>query len=75
MKAYRGDYSYSHLYATSSRLKTIAHDLHTLGYGLQDITKIKNKQVEELVKFWKEKSLSVGTIKNRRADMRFVGER
>jgi len=62
-------------YATQVRrerdLTLIANQLHGLGYrGMQTVS-LKPKHIEALTKHWLNQSLSVGTIKNRMASIRW----
>jgi hypothetical protein len=52
-------------------LSNIANDLHELGYRHMRATSLKQKHVEALVTHWLKRSLSVGTIKNRMAALRW----
>lgn len=71
---YEGKISYEKRHGMASRLMTSVKDLHGLGYELKGINNIKQKHVAALVNHWKDKSLSVGTIKNRLSDLRFICE-
>jgi len=61
-------------YAThADRRKMLSHFAATLvsrGYGLRNISGLKQKHVVAVVKHWKEKNLAVSTIKNRLAAVR-----
>ena len=52
-------------------LTLIANELHTLGYRQMQARSLKPKHIEALVKQWQEKSLSIGTINNRMATIRW----
>ncbi|PCI36627.1 MAG: integrase, partial [Thiotrichales bacterium] len=48
--------------------------LQTTGFVIRNITSLKPKHIDALVNYWKTKNLSVGTIKNRLTDFRYVGK-
>ena len=48
-----------------------ANELHTMGYRRMQAKSLKPKHIEALVKYWQEKDLSIGTIKNRMAALRW----
>ena len=52
-------------------LTLIANELQTMGYKQMQARSIKPKHIEALVTRWQEKSLSIGTIKNRMAAIRW----
>ena len=52
-------------------LTLIANELHTLGYRQMQAKSLKPKHIEALIKQWQEKDLSIGTIKNRMATIRW----
>lgn len=52
-------------------LSKIADELHDLGYRHMRATSLKQKHIGVLVKHWFERRLSVGTIKNRMAALRW----
>ncbi|MDE0411666.1 MAG: integrase domain-containing protein [Gammaproteobacteria bacterium] len=52
-------------------LTQIANDLHAMGYRKMQVRSLKPKHIEALVKHWQERELSVGTIKNRMAAIRW----
>mgnify|MGYP000181583951 CR=1 FL=1 len=62
-------------YATQTNrerlLTRIAEQLHTLGYREMRAHSLKPKHVEALLQHWREGDLSVGTIKNRMAALRW----
>lgn len=53
------------------QLTRIANQLHALGYRGMQVRSLKPKHVEALVRHWQGESLSVGTIKNRMATLRW----
>ena len=53
-------------------LRQIVSDLENEGYKLQNIRNMKQKHVNALVNSWKERGLSVGTIKNRMSTLRWT---
>lgn len=53
-------------------LRQIVSDLENGGYKLQNIRNMKQKHVKALVNSWKERGLSVGTIKNRMSTLRWT---
>lgn len=64
--------SYSTQNSMRERLVKSTKDLHEIGYKVMNIQNIQSKHIEGLVKHWQEQKLSVGSIKNRIADFRFV---
>ena len=52
-------------------LTLIANELHTMGYRQMRALSLKPKHIEALVTQWQEKNLSIGTIKNRMAAIRW----
>ena len=62
-------------YATQRNRERIltraANELHGLGYRQMQAKSLKPKHIEALIKHWQEKELSVGTIKNRMAALRW----
>ena len=52
-------------------LTLIANELHTMGYRQMQAKSLKPKHIEALVKQWQERDLSIGTIKNRMAALRW----
>ncbi len=52
-----------------------ANRLHDLGYSLQDVHSLKPKHVQAVVKSWHDEGLSVGTIKNRLAELRWLAQK
>ena len=62
----------------AERLKTLtkmADDLKGLGYQNMTADSLKPKHVEALVKSWRGQDLSVGTVKNRMAALRWWAEK
>src|SRR5438270_12887588 len=57
------------------RLRLIARELHALGYRNMHAASLKPKHVHALVKHWQEHDLSVGTIKNRLAYLRWWADK
>ena len=51
-------------------LTLIANELHGMGYRKMQSKSLKPKHIEALVKRWRERNLSIGTIKNRMAALR-----
>lgn len=72
IKKHKDKMSYEHRHGMTGRLKIAAKDLHQLGYVVRNISGLKQKHVSALVGHWQKRGLSVGTIKNRLADFRFV---
>ena len=62
-------------YATQRNRERIltqtANELHSMGYRRMQARSLKPKHIEALVKHWQEKDLSIGTIKNRMAALRW----
>ena len=62
-------------YATQNNrariLTQIANALHTLGYRNMQARSLKPKHIEALAQHWQEQDLSIGTIKNRMATLRW----
>ena len=52
-------------------LTLVANELHDLGYRKLTDRSLKPKHIEALVKLWFDQSLSIGTIKNRMAVIRW----
>ncbi len=52
-----------------------ANDLVTLGYGLREIRNLKGKHIKAVVQHWQQKDLSISTIKNRMAHLRYLCEK
>ena len=52
-------------------LTLMANELHTMGYRKMQSKSLKPKHIEALAKHWQEKDLSIGTIKNRMAALRW----
>ena len=66
-------------YATQrnrERILTLAaNELHAMGYRKMQARSLKPKHIEALVKHWQERELSIGTIKNRMATLRWWAEK
>ncbi len=66
-------------YATQrnrERILTLAaNELHAMGYRKMQAKSLKPKHIEALVKHWQERNLSIGTIKNRMAALRWWAEK
>ena len=66
-------------YATQrnrERILTLAaNELHAMGYRRMQARSLKPKHIEALAKLWQEKDLSIGTIKNRMAALRWWAEK
>ena len=62
-------------YATQRNRERIltqaANELHVMGYRKMQARSLKPKHIEALVKHWQERELSIGTIKNRMAALRW----
>jgi hypothetical protein len=62
-------------YGTQSKrewmLSLMANQLHELGYRKMTPRSLKPKHIEALLKRWREQNLSIGTIKNRMAVIRW----
>ncbi len=56
-------------------LTLIAEQLHALGFRSMNTRSLKPKHVEALLKHWREGELSVGTIKNRMAALRWWAQK
>jgi site-specific recombinase XerD len=56
-------------------LTLIADQLHALGFRCMNTRSLKPKHVEALLKHWREGDLSVGTIKNRLAALRWWAQK
>jgi site-specific recombinase XerC len=65
------DGSYSTQATRRRILDRIANQLHELGYKHMQAKSLKPKHVEALVSLWKDKGLSVGTLKNLMAGLRW----
>ncbi len=62
-------------YATQNNrermLTLIANELHAMGYRKMQSKSLKSKHIEALVQKWQDNHLSIGTIKNRMAALRW----
>ena len=56
-------------------LDLIANQLHNLGFRRMSVNGLKPKHVFALVEFWKKQGISVGTIKNRLAHLRWWADK
>ena len=56
-------------------LTLLANELHELGYRGMSARSLKPKHIEALVKRWFDQALAIGTIKNRRAVIRWWAQR
>ena len=56
-------------------LNQIADDLHQLGFRHLQVISLKPKHVEKLIEHWQKDDISVGTIKNRMAALRWWAEK
>ena len=65
------DGSFSTQATRKSILNRIANQLHELGYRRMRAKSLKPKHVEALVSLWKDQGLSVGTLKNFMAGLRW----
>ncbi len=74
MKQYKGSKQMSHStrICRTERLQAMFAELHALGYKIKHIRGLKQKHVTCLVTYWQEKGISVGSIKNRLSDLRFI---
>ena len=64
--------SYESQDARRQILMQFADELIPLGYGLRNISGLKEKHVLTIVKFWLKNELAVSTIKNRTSALRFL---
>ncbi len=66
-------------YATQRNRERIltqaANELHAMGYRKMQAKSLKPKHIEALVQHWQERELSIGTIKNRMATLRWWAEK
>ena len=72
LKKHKHRMSYTTFSDRTQRLESMTKELHQLGYEPTHIKRIKPKHIDILVKHWKDSGASVGTIKNRMSDLRFV---
>jgi site-specific recombinase XerC len=56
-------------------LSLIADQLHALGFRGMNARSLKPKHVEALVNHWRTEDISVGTIKNRMASLRWWAQK
>ena len=64
--------SYATFSDRTKRLKAMFKELHNLGYETTHIGRVKQKHIEILVNHWQKAGVSIGSIKNRMSDLRFV---
>jgi len=69
------DGSYATQHDRARVLDQIANQLQELGYRHMGVESLKAKHVERLVERWKAEGLTVGTIKNRMAELRWWAEK
>lgn len=69
------DGSYATKAKRLSSLISMGGELSELGYKFKDPKSIKPKHVEALISNWRDKNLSVGTIKNRLSHVRWWAEK
>ena len=62
--------SHSTKHTIRERMFGSMKDLNTLNYPIKNISNLKGKHIDALVKYWQEKELSIGSIKNRLSDFR-----
>lgn len=72
MKPYKSELSHATFANRTKRLEAMFKELHQLGYEPTHIDRIKPKHIEILVKHWQAAGLSIGSIKNRMSDLRFI---
>lgn len=74
MSQYKGSkvMSFSTQVSRTNRLQAMFDELHQLGYKVRHLQFLKQKHVDALVEHWKTKQVSVGSMKNRLSDLRFV---
>lgn len=59
----------------SERLKLAVKELKEEGYKLKSVKNLKQKHIRALVKNWKDRGLSAGTMKNRMSDLRWLSRK
>ena len=69
------DGSYAKQTARERILTQVANQLDALGFKNMSASSLKPKHVEALISQWKAEGLSVGTIKNRMAELRWLAEK
>ncbi len=72
MKQHKNTLSHATYSDRTKRLETMFKELHSLGYETTHIGRVKQKHIERLVTHWQASGISVGSIKNRMSDLRFV---
>ena len=65
------DGSYATQQNRERQLSLMADQLHALGYRAMNARSLKPKHVEALVRRWRQEGLSIGTVKNRMAALRW----
>ncbi len=55
-----------------NRMHAMFTELHELGYRVKHVRGLKQKHVHCLVEQWKDNGISVGSMKNRLSDLRFL---
>mgnify|MGYP000010568361 CR=1 FL=1 len=68
------DGSYATQQNRERQLSLMADQLHALGYRAMNARSLKPKHVEALLRRWQGEGLSIGTIKNRMAALRWLVE-
>lgn len=69
------DGSYATQAARLRNLDLMANQLHDLGFRHLLATGLKPKHVVALVEYWKKENISIGTVKNRMAHLRWWAEK
>lgn len=59
----------------SERLKSAVNELKDMGYQLKNVRNLKQKHIKALVQSWKDRGLSIGTIKNKMSDLRWLSRK
>lgn len=72
MKKHKGEFSRATFSDRTQRLEAMFKELHSLGYETTHIGRVKQKHIGILVKHWQASGVSIGSIKNRMSDLRFV---
>ncbi|MCB1863662.1 MAG: integrase, partial [Gammaproteobacteria bacterium] len=65
------DGSYATQQNRERQLSLMADQLHALGYRAMNARSLKPKHVEALLRRWQGEGLSIGTVKNRMAALRW----
>jgi hypothetical protein len=58
--------------ARKQMLMRFAEDLVSLGYGLRDVRGQKEKHIVAIVQYWQKNRISIATLKNRTATLRYL---